>query len=223
MRHFELRQRVAQFTPRAASEQCQFRTLSPFFQAPPRHEPFFAPDVSARAILPPVKFLKLPLHFSVRHRMPKFRQPVGSELPIVVITRSPLPLLNIGVRHSPSGEMMHRIEDAAMKRAPYVNEHAIDVKDNQLGGELHRSSSMAFSSTRVCFGVPTVTRTKPSRPNSPARSRNKIFLRARRFTSWLAPGPKSTSRKLAPLEKTRAPRLSSPFASNARLCLICAT
>src|SRR5947209_5812546 len=208
---------MPQLATRAAGEERELGTPRPALQAPRRHKPSFAPDVAPRSIGSPIDLLKHALHFGIFHFLAERVNPIGREPPIVVIAGTALPLLDMRISETAAGEMLHRVQNGAVKRAVDVDKNSVDIEDNQLGLELHHSSLMALSRRCVCCTVPAVMRTKPSRPNSEARSRTRIPRRASRFTRRDPPGPKSASTKFAPLGKTRAPICSSPRASCERL------
>ena len=162
------------------------------------HEPPFARNVAGAPLRTPIELLKAALHLGIRNLVAQRRDPVGREAPVVVVSCAVFPLMDFGIRDTPAREKVNRIDDGPVERSAHVHKDAINVKNHELGCELHRVSWIARSRRRVSARVPALMRTKPSRGKS-FRSRTRMPFRSRARTMRCAPGPKSARTKFAAL------------------------
>ena len=132
--HAKAFERMPQFPPRAAGKQREFGALGPSLQTP-RAAPASVRATRCRACRSCPNKSSETARFTSRifHVVAQRSHPVRRQPPIIVISGAALPLLNIGVSDALAGEMPHGIDNRAVKRTVNVHQHAIHVKDDQLG------------------------------------------------------------------------------------------
>src|SRR5207245_9637967 len=124
---------MAQLATRAAGEERELGTPRPALQAPRWHKPSFPPNVAPRSIGSPIDLLKYALHFGIFDFLAERVNPIGREPPIVVVTGTALPLLNMHISEAPPGEVPHRLQNGAVKCAVDVDKNSVQLGDNQFG------------------------------------------------------------------------------------------
>ena len=151
-------ERVAQLVPRPSSEDPKLGAPRPPSQQRLRQQPPLAGHVPV-AVLAPIEPLILALNVFVCHTPAEQADPGGGEFPVVVVTRTVLPAMNLSAGNALASKIPDRFDGRPVEGFTHVHQDAVHIENHKFDCRFYHSFSIASTSRRVCSRVPAVMRT----------------------------------------------------------------